>query len=163
PDRAVGRIWRAHVARGSRVRLRHGTAAALRLAGRGGARALDRALERLGPHHHEARRPRWTRPPQRLRRVPRPGRGRSRAADARRALARIILLACLLAAGSWRVYSNTWDEPEHLAAGVELLDRGRYEYDTEHPPLARVLLALGPYLAGAHSFGTPPPNGTPEG
>jgi Dolichyl-phosphate-mannose-protein mannosyltransferase len=82
---------------------------------------------------------------------------------ARLALQLIILAACLLAAGSWRVYSNTWDEPEHLAAGVELLDRGRYEYDTEHPPLARVLLALGPYLAGAHSFGTPPPNGTPEG
>ncbi|HUI60264.1 MAG TPA: glycosyltransferase family 39 protein, partial [Steroidobacteraceae bacterium] len=38
-----------------------------------------------------------------------------------------------------------------------------YEYDTEHPPLARVLLALGPFLAGAHSFGTPPPDGTQEG
>ena len=75
----------------------------------------------------------------------------------------IILLACALAAGSWRVYSNTWDEPEHLAAGIELLDRGQYEYDTEHPPLGRVLLALGPYLAGARSFGTPPPNGTQEG
>ena len=61
------------------------------------------------------------------------------------------------------MYSNTWDEPEHLAAGIELLDRGQYEYDTEHPPLARVLLALGPYLAGARSFGTPPPNGTQEG
>jgi len=61
------------------------------------------------------------------------------------------------------VYSNTWDEPEHLAAGIELLDRGQYEYDTEHPPLGRVLLALGPYLAGARSFGTPPPNGTQEG
>ncbi len=81
----------------------------------------------------------------------------------RGALALIILLACLLAAGSWRIYSNTWDEPEHLAAGLELLDRGHYEYDTEHPPLARVLLALGPYLAGAHSFGTPPPDGTQEG
>jgi 4-amino-4-deoxy-L-arabinose transferase-like glycosyltransferase len=75
----------------------------------------------------------------------------------------IILTACLLAAGSWRIYSNTWDEPEHLAAGLELLDRGHYEYDTEHPPLARILLALGPYLAGAHSFGTPPPDGTQEG
>ena len=74
-----------------------------------------------------------------------------------------MLIACVLAAGCWRVYSNTWDEPEHLAAGVELLDRGRYEYDTEHPPLARVLLALGPYLAGARSFGTPPPDGTREG
>jgi 4-amino-4-deoxy-L-arabinose transferase-like glycosyltransferase len=84
-------------------------------------------------------------------------------AAARLALACVIALACVLAAGSWRVYSNTWDEPEHLAAGIELLDRGQYEYDTEHPPLARALLALGPYLAGAHSFGTPPPNGTQEG
>ncbi|HVN46757.1 MAG TPA: glycosyltransferase family 39 protein [Steroidobacteraceae bacterium] len=82
---------------------------------------------------------------------------------ARRALALIILIACVLASGCWRVYSNTWDEPEHLAAGIELLDRGKYEYDTEHPPLARVLLALGPYLTGAHSYGTPPPEGTPEG
>jgi 4-amino-4-deoxy-L-arabinose transferase-like glycosyltransferase len=88
----------------------------------------------------------------------------ARAAPAARlALALIILLACRLAAGSWGVYSNTWDEPEHLAAGIELLDRGQYEYDTEHPPLGRVLLALGPYLAGARSFGTPPPNGTQEG
>ena len=79
------------------------------------------------------------------------------------ALALLILLACLLASGCWQVYSNTWDEPEHLAAGLELLDRGKYEYDTEHPPLARVLLALPPYLAGARSFGTPPPEGTPEG
>lgn len=72
-------------------------------------------------------------------------------------------MAGLLAAGCWRIYSNTWDEPEHLAAGIELLDQGKYEYDTEHPPLGRVLLALGPYLAGAHAFGTPPPEGTHEG
>ncbi len=82
---------------------------------------------------------------------------------AHRALTLIILAACVLASGCWRVYSNTWDEPEHLAAGIELLDRGKYEYDTEHPPLARIFLAIGPYLAGAHSFGTPPPEGTPEG
>jgi hypothetical protein len=81
----------------------------------------------------------------------------------RLALALLIGCACLLAAGSWRIYTNTWDEPEHLAAGIELLDKGHYEYDTEHPPLARVLLALGPYLAGARSFGTPPPDGTQEG
>ena len=81
----------------------------------------------------------------------------------RRALTLLILFACVLATGCWRVYSNTWDEPEHLAAGIELLDRGKYEYDTEHPPLGRVFLAIGPYLAGAHSFGTPPPEGTPEG
>jgi hypothetical protein len=79
------------------------------------------------------------------------------------ALAFLILAACLLAASSWRIYSNTWDEPEHLAAGIELLDKGRYEYDTEHPPIVRAFMALGPYLAGARSFGTPPPDGVQEG
>ena len=79
------------------------------------------------------------------------------------ALPLLILVSCLLTASAWRVYSHTWDEPEHLAAGIELLDRGRYEYDTEHPPLARALIALGPYVAGARSFGTPPPDGTQEG
>jgi 4-amino-4-deoxy-L-arabinose transferase-like glycosyltransferase len=78
-------------------------------------------------------------------------------------LSLIILAACLLSASTWRVYSHTWDEPEHLAAGVELLDRGRYEYDTEHPPIGRALIALGPWLAGAHSYGTPPPDGVQEG
>ena len=75
----------------------------------------------------------------------------------------LMLAACVLAAGCWQVYTNTWDEPEHLGAGVELLDRGQYQYDTEHPPLGRILLALPPYLAGARSFGTPPPDGTREG
>ena len=74
-------------------------------------------------------------------------------------LALVILGACLLTASTWRFFGNTWDEPEHLAAGLELLDRGHYDYDTEHPPLGRMLLALGPYLAGARSVGTPPPDG----
>ena len=78
-------------------------------------------------------------------------------------LALLILVSCLLAASTWRVFGHTWDEPEHLAAGLELLDRGKYEYDTEHPPIARVMLALGPFLTGSHSFGTPPPDGTQEG
>ncbi len=79
------------------------------------------------------------------------------------ALAFVILVAALLAASTWRVYGHTWDEPEHLAAGIELLDRGRYEYDTEHPPIGRILMALGPYLAGARSYGTAPPDGVQEG
>jgi 4-amino-4-deoxy-L-arabinose transferase-like glycosyltransferase len=64
---------------------------------------------------------------------------------------------------TWRTYGHTWDEPEHLAAGIELLDTGRYDYDVQHPPLGRLLIALGPYLAGARSTGMPPPDGTPEG
>ncbi len=79
------------------------------------------------------------------------------------ALAFVVLVSTLLAASTWRFYGHTWDEPEHLAAGIELLDRGRYEYDTEHPPIGRILMALGPYLAGARSYGTPPPDGVLEG
>jgi 4-amino-4-deoxy-L-arabinose transferase-like glycosyltransferase len=75
----------------------------------------------------------------------------------------IVVAVSLLAASTWRVFGSTWDEPEHLAAGMELLDQGKYEFDTEHPPLARALIALGPRLAGSHSFGTPPPDGTQEG
>jgi hypothetical protein len=81
----------------------------------------------------------------------------------RAALALIVVGSCLLTASTWTVFSHTWDEPEHLAAGLELLDRGHYDYDTQHPPIARVFIALGPYLAGARSFGTPPPDGVPEG
>jgi hypothetical protein len=97
--------------------------------------------------------------------VPDPGvsSGARAAPAARLTLALIVLGACLLTASTWHVFFATWDEPEHLAAGVELLDRGYYEYDTEHPPIGRVVLALGPYLAGAHSFGTPPPSGVTEG
>ena len=75
----------------------------------------------------------------------------------------VAAIASLAAASTWRVYGHTWDEPEHLAAGLELIDRGRYEYDVQHPPLGRALIAVGPYLAGARSLGTPPPDGTPEG
>jgi 4-amino-4-deoxy-L-arabinose transferase-like glycosyltransferase len=79
------------------------------------------------------------------------------------ALALVTLLALALAASTWHVFDQTWDEPEHVAAGLALLDRGHYVYDIQHPPLARLALAVGPYLAGARSQGTPPPDGKPEG
>jgi 4-amino-4-deoxy-L-arabinose transferase-like glycosyltransferase len=79
------------------------------------------------------------------------------------ALALIVILALGLAASTWHVFDQTWDEPEHLAAGLSLLDRGHYVYDIQHPPLARLALAVGPYLAGARSQGKPGPDGKPEG
>ena len=79
------------------------------------------------------------------------------------ALAALVLLACALSASTWSTFGHTWDEPEHLASGLTLLDHGIYEYDIQHPPLARVFLAVGPYLAGARSQGSPPPDGKPEG
>jgi len=78
-------------------------------------------------------------------------------------LALIILLACALAAGSWRVVFQHWDEPEHLAAGIELLDRGQYEYDTSIRRSGACCWRSGPYSPGRALSGTPPPNGTQEG
>jgi hypothetical protein len=68
----------------------------------------------------------------------------------------VAIVALLLVASTWRTFGHTWDEPEHLAAGLERLDLGRYDYDIQHPPLGRMLLALGPYLAGARTTLAPP-------
>jgi Dolichyl-phosphate-mannose-protein mannosyltransferase len=54
---------------------------------------------------------------------------------------------------TYPVFSQTWDEPAHIAAGMEWIDRGTYTYEPLHPPLARVFTALGPRLAGIRSAG----------
>jgi len=68
-------------------------------------------------------------------------------------LASLILLAFLRVAATWRVYTPALDEPAHIAAGMEWLDRGGYRYEEMHPPLAPVAVALGPWLDGLHSEG----------
>jgi hypothetical protein len=75
----------------------------------------------------------------------------------------LALAGCVLVASTWRVFGHIWDEPEHIAAGLVLIDRGEYVYDNQHPPLARLAAALGPYLAGARSHGSTPPSGEEEG
>ncbi len=68
----------------------------------------------------------------------------------------IILLLSISAfriVDTYPALSHTYDEPAHLAAGIELLDRGTYTYEVQHPPLARIAVALGPYLLGARSHG----------
>src|SRR3954447_2827154 len=68
-------------------------------------------------------------------------------------LALLSLIALTRVALTWRVYTPTFDEPAHIAAGMEWLDRGVYRYEEMHPPLARVADALGPRLGGLHSEG----------
>jgi len=80
----------------------------------------------------------------------------------------VALLVMIVAAGAlvvstYHYFGHTWDEPEHLAAGMQLIDKNIYTYDQQHPPLARLAMAIGPYLAGAHSFGEPGPSGEQEG
>ena len=74
-------------------------------------------------------------------------------------LARVLwwlaLLTIVVAAGrvvaTYEVFSITFDEPAHIAAGMQLLDEDEYTYEALHPPLARIAAALGPYLAGYRS------------
>lgn len=66
-------------------------------------------------------------------------------------LAAIVIVLGALAAivHTWTVFSQTADEPAHVAAGAEWLS-GTYSLDPQHPPLARILVAVGPLLRGAH-------------
>lgn len=44
-------------------------------------------------------------------------------------------------------FSNTYDEPAHIAAGARWLS-GTYDYDPQHPPVGRIAAAFLPYLRG---------------
>ncbi len=67
----------------------------------------------------------------------------------------IILVAIATAriVATYGALSHTFDEPAHIACGMEWLDKGTYRYEPQHPPLARVLTAILPKLDGSHSEG----------
>jgi len=47
---------------------------------------------------------------------------------------------------TYRVFNQTVDEPIHIAAGYRWLSTSRYEFDPEHPPLARIGFGLASFL-----------------
>ncbi len=49
---------------------------------------------------------------------------------------------------TYHIFGQTSDEPAHIVTGLEWLQRGDYTFEPLHPPLARVAVALGPYLSG---------------
>jgi 4-amino-4-deoxy-L-arabinose transferase-like glycosyltransferase len=71
----------------------------------------------------------------------------------------VVLALCLVAIASLRivstysVFSLTVDEPGHFACGLEYLSKHVYRYESQHPPLSRAMVALGPYLDGARLRG----------
>ncbi len=68
----------------------------------------------------------------------------------------LVLLATIRIAATYTVFNHTFDEPAHISCGMEWLDKGTYTLEPQHPPLARVAVALGPYLLGRRL----PPNET---
>ena len=76
----------------------------------------------------------------------------------KRALA---IALCCMAIGSLRIAATwsqlglTFDEPQHFACGLEYLAQHVYRYEPQHPPLARAMTAVLPYLDGARPTGNP--------
>ena len=70
----------------------------------------------------------------------------------------LIGIACVRIVSTYNALSLTNDEPTHFACGLEYLAKHVYSYETQHPPLSRMMEALGPYLEGARPLGDPSPN-----
>lgn len=64
------------------------------------------------------------------------------------AAALLTAIACLRVASTYTVFSQTADEPAHVAAGMELLVQHRYTLHIDNTPLPRLLLVLPAFLAG---------------
>src|ERR1700682_4711716 len=64
------------------------------------------------------------------------------------AYALLIVLTMIRVGSTWRVFSQTTDEPLHFLSGYEWLEEKKYALVREHPPLAHVLEALPLWLAG---------------
>uniref|UniRef100_Q01VC4 Glycosyl transferase, family 39 n=1 Tax=Solibacter usitatus (strain Ellin6076) TaxID=234267 RepID=Q01VC4_SOLUE len=67
----------------------------------------------------------------------------------------LVVLACARIVASSAELSPTWDEPAHVACGLEYLAKHVYRYEPQHPPLARAMGALLPYLSGVRPEGLP--------
>ncbi|HEY1495941.1 MAG TPA: glycosyltransferase family 39 protein [Candidatus Solibacter sp.] len=72
----------------------------------------------------------------------------------RYALVLVLSLAGIASAriiSTYNVFSTTGDEPAHVACGLQYLTDHVYLYETQHPPLTRVMIALLPYLSGTRT------------
>jgi Dolichyl-phosphate-mannose-protein mannosyltransferase len=60
----------------------------------------------------------------------------------------IVSIAVARIVVTYRQVTQTVDEASHIDCGMQLLQDHVYDIEVKHGPLARVLVALGPYLAG---------------
>ncbi len=69
-------------------------------------------------------------------------------------VALLIAVGILRIVSTYHVFNHTIDEGAHLACGIQWF-QGAYTYDQKHTPLARVSVALLPYLDGVRGYGNP--------
>jgi hypothetical protein len=61
----------------------------------------------------------------------------------------LVAVACIRIISTYNALSLTADEPTHFACGLEYVAQHVYRIEPEHPPLPRMMVALGPYIIGA--------------
>jgi len=76
------------------------------------------------------------------------------------AFAALLIVATARIVSTYAVFNDTVDESWHIGCGMVWLSGRVYDCNPEHPPLARGMMAIGPYLAGARDAGK---NNAPEG
>jgi hypothetical protein len=69
-----------------------------------------------------------------------------------------LLIAIVRVVSSYSQTAQAFDEPCHVAAAIEFLDKGTYTLDPVHPPLARLAIGLPLYLAGERFPQLSPPD-----
>jgi 4-amino-4-deoxy-L-arabinose transferase-like glycosyltransferase len=74
--------------------------------------------------------------------------GRGRAWPMYAAVAALILLSVGRVISTYGVFSQMWDEPSHIACGLEWWQNGVYHLEPQHPPLARIFVSAPLYFAG---------------
>jgi hypothetical protein len=62
----------------------------------------------------------------------------------------LVLVGSLRIASTWTTFTQTIDEPFHIACGIEWWDARTYERELQHPPLARIAVAAPLAANGAH-------------
>src|SRR5215475_9429539 len=60
----------------------------------------------------------------------------------------LTVVALVRVAWTYRWTAQGFDEPCHVAAAIELMDRHSYKLDPVHPPLARIAIGIPLYIAG---------------
>lgn len=65
----------------------------------------------------------------------------------------LVIVATARIVSTYPVFNDTVDESWHIGCGMVWLSGRTYNCNPEHPPLARGMMALLPYLAGARDTG----------
>lgn len=63
----------------------------------------------------------------------------------------LIGIAVARIAATYTTFNGAYDEPFHIANGLEWLQQGTFTNQYRHPPLAGILTALGPFVHGLRS------------